>query len=154
MAEYKDIESMKSKEMKRNLYLLVSENSNFFASTSKYDMDKYLASNDCSLSPEDVLEGTYNLIFGILLDPKELPYEIPEKIMDKNSLWVIIDKNTYIYIEQFNFIDEVIMAIEEYIDEKSESELSNIVVILGQEIPFTFTSSKPGVTIMSSEVYI
>lgn len=152
MSDYKSIKEIKDKEMKKNLYILIAEDL-LFASTLKYDIEKYLVDDKCTLEVADAVDEICKLIFGLVLDTAELPYEISDTILEKNNLWVIIDRNIYISVEECKSLDEVTEIIEDYVAKDVNADLSRVAVILGQQIDFALAPGKAGIPVIDTDVY-
>jgi len=121
------------------------------ANTVKSDVDKYLASESSVVSAEDMDDIT--LIYGVLLDPESLPYEIPEKAMKDQHLWLLIEEDFEIRHEVYADITHVILAIEDHIKKNEDLDIDNFAVLLGQELELALAVAAAGSYMNPKDIY-
>jgi len=70
----------------KNAYLLIVDDI-LIGSTRKSDINDYLADENPLLAPENYDQNDVMLLYGLVLNIKELPYELPKEL-EKNNIWV------------------------------------------------------------------
>lgn len=135
-----------------SLYVLYADN--MIAATShKYDMDKFLSGEDPLVSVHNDNLEEVALIHGVVLDPIELPFEIPKDIMKVRNLWLIKDEGeAATLMEPYEDLDKLTDAIETYLEEE-ESSIEDFAVILAEDIDLSLAVSKAGTSLQIAKVY-
>jgi len=156
MAEAKSISDINKSGVKNNLYILITQDT-VFAATSRMDMESHLLSNS-KFEREmitGILEGTCKLIYGLVLNPRELPFEIPPDVLKSRVIWLIKEvTDSYISLENFDSLQDVIQVVEDYVEISGDINIdSRINIILGQDIGFGITPSKTGDYINPTRVF-
>ena len=138
---------------KTSLYLAYAQ-FEIAATSYKSNMDKFLQSErNIVLSCDDSLDNMI-LIHGLILDQANLPFEISEFLMDNRQLWLLINETAEsIVMDPYSSIPHVVKAIENYLDSRSELDISDFAIILGEEIPIGLIVSKAGTHIQASRIY-
>jgi hypothetical protein len=136
-----------------SLYLIYGQ-FEIAAVSQKYDMDKFLQSDNNIVEACDDSLDNVTLIHGLVLDQTELPFDISDHIMEDRQLWLLVNEApNCIIIDPYNDILSIINAIENYLDSRDGLGISDFAVILGEEIPVGLTVSKAGTHIQASKVY-
>lgn len=136
-----------------SLYLIYTQ-FEIAAISQKYDMDKFLQSDNNIVEACDDNLDNVTLIHGLVLDQTELPFDISDHIMENRQLWLFVNEaDNCIIIDPYDDILSVINAIENYLDSRPELGISDFAIILGEEIPVGLTVSKAGTHIQASKVY-
>lgn len=136
-----------------SLYLIYTQ-FEIAAISQKYDMDKFLQSDNNIVEACDDNLDNVTLIHGLVLDQTELPFDISDHIMENRQLWLLVNEApNCIIIDSYGDILSVINAIENYLDSRDELGISDFAIILGEEIPVGLTVSKAGTHIQASKVY-
>lgn len=73
-------------EVGKNVYLLVVDNF-LVGSTRKSDVNNYLADTESLLALDNYVEEDTLFLYGLVLDIRELPYELPKGLKD-NEIWI------------------------------------------------------------------
>ena len=148
------VESLKeiNKKVDKCIYL-VKIDGVIVGSTWKADLDKYLCSDECPLSPQDDISDVI-LIYGWILDPLALPVEIPASSLRDNQLWLLTnDVGNSVIMEPCNDIQEVTDAIEKAIDSNEGISIDDFAVIMGEEMELSLAIEGTGQTISEKDVY-
>lgn len=127
---------------KKNLYLLYSDGQ-IRASTAKIDIIKHLEDDDAIVKYDEESDDTI-LLFGLLMDPTSLPYEIPPNLLTGRKLYLLVESGTEMEYEQYDEIEEVTDAIAELMQTNQDLEIEDFAVLLAQEIPIVLTPGKTG----------
>ena len=136
-----------------SLYLIYTQ-FEIAAISQKYDMDKFLQSDNNIVEACDDNLDNVTLIHGLVLDQTELPFDISDHIMENRQLWLLVNEApNCIIIDSYGDILSVINAIENYLDSRDELGISDFAIILGEEIPVGLTVSKAGTHIQALKVY-
>lgn len=124
------------------------------ATSQKYDMDKFLQSDNNIVEACDDNLDNVTLLHGLVLDHTELPFDISEHLMENRQLWLLVNEApNCIIIDPYNDILSIINAIENYLDSRDKLGISDFAIILGEEIPVGLTVSKAGTHIQAARVY-
>ena len=122
-------------------------------SSWKSDLDKYLCSDECLISPQDDI-STVILIHGWVLDPLALPVKIPASSLQDNRLWLLMnDVGNSVVMEPCNDIQEVTNTIEKALDSDEGISIDDFAVIMGEEMDLALVVEKTGETIVQKDVY-
>ena len=136
-----------------SLYLIYAQ-FEIAAIPQKYDMDKFLQSDNSVVEACDDNLDNVTLIHGLILDQTELPFKISDHIMENRQLWLLVNEApNCIIIDSYDDIPSIVNAIENYLDSRDELGISDFAIILGEEIPVGLTVSKAGTHIQVSNVY-
>lgn len=130
------------KEAGKAIYLFKVEEL-MVASTRKEDINTYLKDQDAWTSLKDAMEDNYMLVYGVIIDPRHVPYELPKEFQDC-YVWVIQDSeaNTYggyrfpDFIEEFGSLTEATDHIEDCFDRELAYDISEFVIIVGHKLEF------------------
>ena len=132
---------------------VVKINNIIVGSSWKSDLDRYLCSDDCLVSPQDDISDVI-LIHGWILDPLALPVKIPTSSLHDNRLWLLMnDVGNSVIMEPCNDIQEVTDAIEKALDSDEGISIDDFAVIMGEEIDLALVIEKTGETILQKDVY-
>lgn len=137
------------------VYLLLVDDMIIGASW-KSDIDKYLTSDDSLITIENGLEDA-QLIHGFVLDPEELPYELPLKLMEKRSVYLFMastDGGESIGVEEYSNMEEVAASIEKWMQEDEDSNIEDFAVVVAEEVSFALTVKEAGDSISEKDVYV
>jgi hypothetical protein len=135
-----------------SLYVLYAENM-MIATSYKADMDKFLGGEDSLVSVHDDNLEEAVLIHGIVLNPIELPFEIPEDIMEGRNLWLMKDeKGCATLMEPYAGLNELTEAIETYLEEE-EVDIDDFAIVLAEDIDLALAVSKAGTSLQIAKVY-
>jgi len=139
-----DVEGL-NKESGNVVYLLIMDDI-MIASTRKSDINEHLASYK-RLVPEftstkpaarHITTGDIQLIHGIVLDPLELPMELPESFKSYD-MW-LIRSDKYIKLlgaieyEIFDSIKEIADEIETILNQDGSASIEDFAIIVGDEL--------------------
>lgn len=145
-----DIKGLNDKK-DRCVYIVIVDNY-MVCDTVKADMDKYLASDESMVSPlVDTNDAT--LLYGLVLDIEELPYQVPEEAIKDKCLWLLCDQSGEVSYEPYTTMGEIVYAIERYLRENEDAEINHFAVILGEELELALAISKSGTYINVKEAY-
>ncbi len=145
-----DIKGLNDKK-DRCVYIVIVDDY-MVCDTVKTDMDKYLASDESMVSPLlDTNDAT--LLYGLVLDIEKLPCQVPEEAMKDKCLWLLCDQSGEVSYEPHNTMDEIIRAIECYLQENEDAEINHFAVILGEELELALAISKSGTYINVKDAY-
>jgi len=150
------IDLMKSvKEMnektKRCVYILF-ESGKMSATTNKTDIDNYLKSDECLISPYTDMDDV-SMIYGFQMDVEELPYELSEKALKDRYLWLVIGNSMESLCERYNDVREVTEAIADFLKRNPDMDISDFAVLLGIEVELVMSVSSAGTYIQEFVVY-
>lgn len=135
-----------------SLYVLYAENM-MIAASYKVDMDKFLGGEDSLVSVHDDNLEEAVLMHGIVLNPIELPFEIPKDIMESRNLWLMKDeKGCSTLMEPYTNLDELTEAIETYLKEE-DVDIDDFAVVLAEDIDLSLSVGKTGVSLQIAKVY-
>ena len=146
-----DMKDLHVKGLKKNVYMLVVEGE-IRAATTKVDMEKYLASDD-SIAKIDSMIDDVKLLYGLLLDPSCLPYDIEKSILANRKLYLIVEADKgKVDIEEYDTIEAVTEAIAELVNINELLEITDFVVFLAAEIGLVLAPAKCGETVTAYSV--
>lgn len=135
-----------------SLYVLYAENM-MIATSYKLGMDKFLNGEDSLVSVHDDNLEEAALIHGIVLDPMELPFEIPKDIMENRNLWLMKDeKGCATLMEPYEDLSDITDAIEIYLEEEAV-DIKDFAVILAENIDLSLAVGKTGTSLQMAKVY-
>lgn len=163
-------ESLKelSEKIKRSVYLIHQDTGFMYFSTTKFDIDKYLCSDKCDLTPADFADDSATTIYGFVLDPADLPYELSHtgKLSDRAyNIYVLTDlaygaKTKKIDMEAFDLdsMDEVVEYIEGLLTQDSinisaEDLKASVAVIIGKPMDMAACFKSSGEILLEGDVY-
>ena len=148
----KTVKELNEKD-KRCVYVLIA-GSEMFASTIKSDVDDYLKSDASLITPYTDI-GDVSILFGFVMNIKELPYELTAEAKKGKHLWLIIEQGDEIACESFDAddIESVTDTIESFIDMDPTMDISNFAIVLGKEMDLVMTIGASGTHIGESVVY-
>jgi hypothetical protein len=134
---------------KRSVYIVLA-NQCMWASTIKYDMEKWLDSDDnLYVNPENFSDVF--AMFGFVLDIKNLPVSLPSAVMKSRKLWLMSYDHPNVMYEEYESLKDVVEDIERFISEGSEIE--DMAIVVGYELAMTLHIPEAGNTILTREVY-
>ena len=125
----------------KNAYILVIDEI-LIGSTRKSDLNKYLGDDKALIDIDDYHpEGTV-LLYGLILDPIELPYELPKEL-EGNDIWLIESQYSgalmgLVECERYSDIESATEAIELKMKGDANLDIENFAVIAGQEMHLVF----------------
>ena len=140
-----DVEDL-NKEIGNVVYILIADDM-IIGSTRKSDINEHLAidksfvSEFFTLKPnsehQTIIEGI-ELIHGAVLNPLELPVELPKSFKDYD-IWLIKDDKGIkilgaIEYEMFSSIKEVTDSIELALEEDSSVQIEDFAIVVGNQI--------------------
>ena len=73
-------------EVGKNVYLLIVDDI-LVGSTRKSDINNYLADTESLLALDNYVEEDTLFLYGLVLDIRKLPYELPKELKD-NGIWI------------------------------------------------------------------
>ena len=138
---------------KSSLYILYIQDT-IAATTHKMDMDKFLQGDDniVSIYDEDIEQVI--LIHGLVLSNTELPFGISRDIMKGRQLWLFVSEfDGSMIMDPYPTINIVTQAIEGYLEDREELEISDFAIVLGEEITLGLMVSKAGPQLQAAKVY-
>lgn len=146
-----------NENIKSCLYLLYTQGT-IAATSLKYEMDKFLVSEKNFISIYDENLEEVILIHGLVLDPAELPYRIPDDAMSNTAvyrrLWLIVrESGDSVLMTPYDNIISITENIEGCIEANVDTDITDVAVILGEEINLGLTVSKAGASIQAVRVY-
>lgn len=121
------------------VYLLIDDTETLIASTRKSDIDMYLRDSKDSLSTFDPEYLSNCLIYGVVLDPKSLPYKISPLYKDAR-IWLLRRsiEGDIIEIEEMSDVEAVASWIEYYLEEDDKMTINSFSVIVGHELELMY----------------
>jgi hypothetical protein len=138
-----DVEDL-NKEIGNVVYILIADDI-MIGSTRKSDINEHLAM-DKSFVPEFILQPNpehqtiegIELIHGAVLNPLELPMELP-KSFENYNIWLIKDDKSIrligaIEYEMFDIIEEVADSIESTLERDPSVQIEDFAIIVGNQI--------------------
>jgi hypothetical protein len=140
-----------------HLYILHMDDM-LVATTTKAKMDAFLKGEDSLVTIYDDNLPEVISIYGLVLDPKDLPFEIPDKIMKERYLWLLKDEGEFItYMAPHKDIKNIASEIEYYLsgyeEEDKEVDIDDFAVILGMDIGLSLVFSDTGSPTTLKELY-
>lgn len=129
------------KEAGKTVYIFRAENI-MAASPRKDDINKYLREENAWVVIKDMLDDDYSLIYGLVIDPKAIPFELSQDFL-KCWVWVMQDKdisNKYnrffppVEIEKFTTIADAVEYIEDCFEREDAENISEFAIIVGHEL--------------------
>lgn len=128
-----------NKHIGKTIYLLIVDDL-IFGSTRKTDINRYLEDDSSLVGIDDYDEDDTTLLYGLVLDPQKLPYELPLELK-LNDVWMLRKHSEAALIgmvELFRNIDieEAVNSIEEAIDSDSALSIEDFAIIVGRELNF------------------
>ena len=135
-----------------SVYVLYADNM-LVAASYKVDMDKFLSGEDSLVDVYDENLEEAVLIHGVILNTVELPFEIPEDIMEDRNLWLIKDEGeSMTLMEPYDNLVELTEAIETYLEEE-EVDIDDFAVILAKDIKISLSVGETGTSLQIAKVY-
>jgi hypothetical protein len=129
----------------RHVYLLMVDGE-IYATTLRKEIDEFLRSEDSPMAPWDVDEG--GLIHGLILDPKSLPYEVPDDIKEDRAFYVFKSESSTVWdieLETHDTLEEATRFIEYAIEDDSGMIIDeDFAILLADEIEFVLASKESG----------
>jgi len=137
------------------VYVLVADDQ-MISFTSKSDMDKHLSTTESIVSlydAKDLIDAT--LLFGIVLDIKELPYEISKEIMEGRKIWVLCDATLDVSYESFETMEEAtkFIASQLKVMDEDRAEITNFAVLVAEELGLSLRVEGSGKHMIARDVY-
>jgi hypothetical protein len=149
----------KMHEKKKKCIYCVWDDGHIAAAGWKSDMERYLVSDKCNLSPLDDLERVY-LIFGMVLDIEELPLEMEKEVLEDNQFYLLTkewyreqDEEDVVELNCFDSLSETIERIESLMEEDDRLSIEDFSIIFGHEMDLGLTVPKTGSAIAENKVY-
>jgi len=88
-----------------------------------------------------------------VLNPLELPFEVPEELMEKRTLWLIVDEgDSQSFLEPFESVEDLTEAIEGYLA-NDEAYIEDFAVILAEDLDMCLKVGDTGKAIQIAKVY-
>lgn len=152
---------------KRNIYCLVTNNGGFYASTTKYDIDKCLSLDEENcFTPGDERILAFH---GFVLDVKKLPSEIKPELMKNRSILLfrqythqtfkgvgqgpLLPSKPRIEIRKFDTLKEAMLKIEMDIA-GSQANIDEYMVLFGSTCELSLCiRAAVNETLLEREVY-
>jgi len=130
----------------KNAYLLIIDDI-LIGSTRKSDINDYLAGENPMLAPENYDQNDVILLYGLVLNIKELPYELPKEL-EKNDIWVFQKVQAsallgMVAYEVVSDMQEATEVIEKYIVAE-HTDINDFAIIIGREMDLII-QIKPGI---------
>jgi hypothetical protein len=142
-----------NQKMNKQVYMLIVDNV-LVAAGIENDMNKYLKWDDGLLMAEQGVDDLVQLLFGFVLNPAELPYDIPSSFMEGKMIYVIeSDKRDRITVEACNTMPEATYLIETAMKCGEDLELDDFAVIVAKELDIVLAVGESGKYIRESDVY-
>jgi len=149
------LREINEKRARSNLYLMIVDGE-LKAATAKIDIDKCLREFDAT----SILDGSLqiDLLYGFVLNLKELPYKIPHTVISNSkcvrSLYLLYDSDSNgVAVLSFSSIEEATIAIEELFEQKEILDLTEAVLIIGEELDFAVSIAEAGNFLHAKDVY-
>jgi hypothetical protein len=141
-----------NEKYKSSLYVLYVEDM-VVACSSKYDLDKFLEGEDTLVTVHDDNLEAVVLVYGIVLNHLELPFEIPEELMKDRNLWLITDEsNAVLTMEPFESVKDLTEAIEDYL-RNYNAHIDDFAVILAEDLDMCLKVGSTGTSLQIAKVY-
>lgn len=154
MAKITTIEELNEK--KNECVYVMHNDYMIIGTTQKYDMDRILDNQEESLITisDDDLDETL-MIHGIVLDPAELPFEIPKDIMKDNDIWLFIGgtPNQPITVDNIDNLEDLTLTIEDYIQSGYIDDITDVAVVLGTNVGIGLKVQQAGEKLTVRKVY-
>lgn len=142
------LQDINDKKSKLNIYIAVVDG-DVGACSVKVDFDKFLREFDST----DIISGSaeVHVLYGLVLNIKELPYKIPDSIMSSSkcerSLYLLIDEGVNgVSVHDFESMEEATNAIEHTFRISNDEDLSlgDFVLIVGEELELSVSTTESG----------
>jgi len=141
-----------NEKYKSCVYLLYMDDM-LVATSNKYEMDRFLEGEDTLVTIHDDNLESATLIHGVVLNPLELPFEVPEELMEKRTLWLIVDEgDSQSFLEPFESVEDLTEAIEGYLA-NDEAYIEDFAVILAEDLDMCLKVGDTGKAIQIAKVY-
>jgi hypothetical protein len=91
-----------------------------------------------------------------VLDPAELPFEIPAEFIQDRHLWLIKNEGygpQILSMDSYDSIQEITETIEEALEDGYISSIDEVAVVLAEDIGLCLNTAKTGRTLVASRVY-
>jgi len=134
-----------NEEIGKSVYILIVDDV-MVASTRKSDINEFLADEKqlvielMSLNDKSkrAVSDIY-IIYGLLLNPLELPMELPPDLLEDYDVWMLkkdysSDLAGFIEFERCDDIEEVTHTIEEHMEREPHLEIEDFAVLMGAEV--------------------
>ncbi len=136
-----------NEHINNNMYLLL-QNGSITASTAKHHLNKYLCSDDCTIELTDISYGDVKLIYGIVLDPMNLPFELSREQINGRSIWLIISEDCHsedVEVEEYDTLQLAITSIENFIEDGVHKySIEDFAIVVGEEIELSIQIMQKG----------
>ena len=142
-----------NEKQKTSLYILCIQDT-IIATSYKADMDKFLISDEHAVSVYDDNITDVVLMHGLVLDNSVLPFDISPELMKGRQLWLFVDGfDGSVIMDPYPSIVTIVKAIEGYLKNDEDLEISDFAVLLGEEITLGLSVPKAGTHIQVSKLY-
>lgn len=123
----------------KTMYLLIVDDI-LIGSTRKVDINKCLEDSRSIIGADDYDEDSTILLYGLVLDPQRLPYELPPKL-SRNDVWTL-ERQPHVAIADMigcsknNDIEGAVNLIEKHISSDLTLSIEDFAIVVGREINF------------------
>jgi len=127
-----------------HVYMLLTPGEMVISST-KYGIEEHLKSPEAIATPNDNFDGDeVTLLFGMLLDPADLPFTIDESVLEDNQIWLVIDDDVQNLPQRFDDLEDVTEEIEFTLNTQKNIDIYDVCVLIGQSIELALTPLTTG----------
>lgn len=138
----------------KNVYI-VNSGEIFVASTTKREINNELKKLEADEIDSIIfsIDDPNTIIYGIVLNPKELPYEIPEQF-NKMTLYLLNEGfgGNILDCTPYNNLEDITAEIESMIED--DFDIEDFAVILGKPIKASLQIIEPTTAIEEKKVYM
>lgn len=137
----------------KTAYILILDDV-LVAAGLEVDMNKYLKWEDGLLTPEQGLDDLGHLLYGFVLDPAELPYDMSVKFMSDKAVYVIeSDERGRVRVEECLNTAEAAHHIEESIKKDDTLVIDDFAVVVAEEVDVAYVIGSNTSYISEGDVY-
>lgn len=141
-------------EKQKGCIYIIYANEALAASSQKYEMDRFLESADSIIGVADDDLDDVVVIYGLVLNPMELPFEVSDEVMKGRHVWLIREEGRfYMTMESYDTIKDAAEAIEEAFDDGCEASIDDFAVVIAEELELCLNIAKVGSSLLASKVY-
>lgn len=135
-----DIEDL-NEEIGKSAYVLISDDI-MIASTRKSDINEFLAEERQLVAELMSKQGTDKelyIMYGLVLNPLELPMELPSDLLQDYDVWVLkkdysINLTGAVEFEVCDDIEGAVRIIEKCMEDEPHLEIEDFAVLMGAEV--------------------
>ncbi len=142
-----------NKRVGKTAYILILDDLIIVAGL-EVDMNKYLKWEDGLLTPEHGLEDLAYALYGFVLNPAEMPYDLPASFMNDRAVYVIeSDERGLVSVEECLDTAEAAHRIEEAIKADDNLAIEDFAVVVAEEVDIAYTIGSDQGYVSESDVY-